>query len=69
MGNRKGVMVMMMMVRVRRMGMGTWMGVREWLEMGRRMMEVTEIGRESGIQTGIEMRMVEKRMEMETWTQ
>lgn len=67
MGNRKGVM--MMMVRVRRMGMGTWMGVREWLEMGRRMMEATEIGRESGIQTGIEMRMVEKRMEMETWTQ
>lgn len=61
--------MMMMMVRVRRMGMGTWMGVREWLEMGRRMMEVTEIGRESGIQTGIEMRMVEKRMEMETWTQ
>lgn len=68
MGNRKGVM---MMVRVRRMGMGmgTWMGVREWLEMGRRMMEATEMGRETGIQTGIEMRMVEKRMEMETWTQ
>lgn len=32
-------------------------------------MEATEMRRETGIQAVIERRMVEKRMEMETWTQ
>lgn len=56
-----------MMVRVREMGFGNWMEGRKWLEMGRRKMEEMGMGRETGIQTEIEM--VEKRMEMGTWMQ
>lgn len=66
-GSGKGVT----MVKERGMGFGNGMEVRKWMEVGERKREQTGMGMEMEMemetQAGIEMGMMEKRMEMGTW--
>lgn len=65
MGNRNGVM----RERLRGMEVRKWMWMEMEMVMAWRKMEETRMGREIGIQTGIEMGTAEKRMEMGTQLQ
>lgn len=56
--NRK----MVTTVSVRGMGSGKSMKARKWLERGMWKRKETGMGREIGIQTGVEMGMIEERM-------